>query len=277
MATKRLISTLAALVALAAASPSQALAYGWPVKPFDQQHPVRGFFGDPRIAGHTEQFHFGVDVSAPNGTPVYATNSGRISFIHEDAVRVSGSGGVAFEYWHIVPIVRPGQQASAYRTLLGFVEKPWAHVHFSESRNGVYVNPLRSGAMRPYADTTKPRVARILVRLNGDVLTDVADDTPVAVPAPWAGLPVMPAVVRWRVDAGAWKTAVDFRQTIPAANAFFSVYAPETTQNRTHVPGLYRVRLVRGLHVASASRISVQVVDEVGNASVASVSLRRTR
>src|SRR5258707_15863415 len=24
-------------------------AYGWPVKPFDLQHPVRGFLNDPRI------------------------------------------------------------------------------------------------------------------------------------------------------------------------------------------------------------------------------------
>jgi hypothetical protein len=277
MATKIRISTFAALLALAAASPSQGVAYGWPVMPFDRQHPVRGFFGDPRIEGPVQQFHFGVDVSAPNGTRVYATNSGRIAFIHPDAVRVSGSGGVAFEYWHIVPIVRPGQQATAYRTLLGFVEKPWAHVHFSESRGGVYVNPLRSGAMGPYADSTQPHVARILVRANGEILADVADETPIAVPAPWAGLPVMPAVVRWRVDAGPWKTAVDFRQTIPAASAFFSVYAPETTQNRTHVPGLYRVRLARRLHLGAASRISVRVVDEVGNASVASVRLRRKR
>lgn len=277
MATKTRIATFAALIALVAASPSQAFAYGWPVKPFDQQHPVRGFFGDPRIEGPVQQFHFGVDVSAPNGTPVYATNSGHISFIHEDALRVSGAGGVAFEYWHIVPIVRPGQQATAYRTVLGFVEKPWAHVHFSESRGGVYVNPLRSGAMRPFADSTKPHVARILVRANGDVLTDVADETPIVVPAPWAGLPVMPAVVRWRVDSGAWTTALDFRQTIPAASAFFSVYAPETTQNRTHVRGLYRVRLAHGLHLGSGSRISVQVVDEVGNSSVASAPLTPSR
>ncbi|HEV8686819.1 MAG TPA: M23 family metallopeptidase [Gaiellaceae bacterium] len=276
MATKTRIATLAALVALALASPSQAFAYGWPVKPFHAQHPVRAFFGDPRLQGPTHQFHFGVDVSAPNGTPVYATISGHISFIHADAVRIS-AGSVAFEYWHIVPIVRPGQQATGYRTLLGFVEKPWAHVHFSESRGGVYVNPLRAGAMGPFSDSTKPQVARIIVRANGDVLADVADETPLAVPPPWDGLPVMPAVVRWRIDAGAWKTALDVRQTIPAASAFFSVYAPATTQNRTHVPGLYRVRLAQGLRLRSRSRIVVQVIDEAGNASVAAVPLTRTR
>ena len=27
---------------------ASANGYGWPVKPFDRQHPVRGFFGDIR-------------------------------------------------------------------------------------------------------------------------------------------------------------------------------------------------------------------------------------
>jgi hypothetical protein len=277
MATNRLISTLAALFALAAATPSHAFAYGWPIKPFDQQHPVRGFFGDPRIAGEVEQFHFGVDVSAPNGTAVYATISGRVWRIHNDAVGISAGNGVEFEYWHIVPVVRPGQHATAYRTLLGYVEKPWAHVHFSESRFGRYINPLRAGALRPFADSTKPSVDRILIRTNGDVYTDVSDKTPVAVPAPWEGLPVMPALVRWRIDSGAWKTAVDFRYTIPAADAFFSVFARETTQNRTHVGGLYRLRLARRLHLGVGSRIVVQVIDEFGNASVGAVPVTRTR
>ena len=41
------------------------MSYGWPVKPFDEQHPVRGFFCDPRIgAKGSKALHFGVDVSA---------------------------------------------------------------------------------------------------------------------------------------------------------------------------------------------------------------------
>ena len=42
---------------------------GWPLKPFDRAHPVRGMFNDPRIAGSSRSFHFGIDISAPNGTP----------------------------------------------------------------------------------------------------------------------------------------------------------------------------------------------------------------
>src|SRR5512133_1767736 len=39
-------------------------AYGWPVKPFDRQHPVRANLDDPRI-GHEggTSFHFGIDIS----------------------------------------------------------------------------------------------------------------------------------------------------------------------------------------------------------------------
>src|SRR6266487_2891994 len=29
-------------------SKASASGYGWPVKPFDRQHPIRGGFGDPR-------------------------------------------------------------------------------------------------------------------------------------------------------------------------------------------------------------------------------------
>ena len=54
--------------ATAPAAPAAHSAYGWPIKPFDRQHPVRGFFGDPRISNHgrSRQFHFGIDISAPN-------------------------------------------------------------------------------------------------------------------------------------------------------------------------------------------------------------------
>src|SRR4051812_4202068 len=55
------------------------MSYGWPVTPFGQQHSVRGFFGDPRIgsAGGTS-FHFGIDVSVPDGTPVCTVATGTV-------------------------------------------------------------------------------------------------------------------------------------------------------------------------------------------------------
>ena len=94
------------------------MSYGWPVAPFDQQHPVRGFFGDPRIgaAGGTS-FHFGVDVSVPNGTPVYSVAAGSVD------LNVAGgplniavtSPGVTHGYWHVQPAVGQGAQVAQGR------------------------------------------------------------------------------------------------------------------------------------------------------------------
>ena len=55
-----------------------AAPYPWPVKPFDRQHPVRGFFNDPRVQDQSHAFHFGIDVSAPDGTAVYAVTPGKV-------------------------------------------------------------------------------------------------------------------------------------------------------------------------------------------------------
>ena len=64
--------------------PAPTGGYNWPIKPFDQPHPVRGAFGDPRTsfigpptrAGLNSKgefaYHFGVDIwlpTAPRSTP----------------------------------------------------------------------------------------------------------------------------------------------------------------------------------------------------------------
>ncbi len=272
-----------------------ASAYGWPVRPFDQQHPVRGFFGDPRIGlnpdGSTSrQFHFGVDVSAPNGTPVFATLSGRVSIHpeHNDVVFIDGAPGVEFSYWHIIPSVHSGETAVAYTTVIGRVESPWAHVHFSEMRDGRYLNPLRPGAMGPYADPTRPAVTAVELERTGDaahvapdaatgtfdIIAEVSDETPLPVAAPWRNMPVMPALVRWRIVGGKrlvtnWQTAVDFRETIPAASAFGSVFARWTRQNHPHHPGRYRIYLAHAWNSAQlpagSYRIEVSACDSRGN------------
>ena len=281
-----------------------APAYGWPVKPFDRQHPVRGYFGDPRIGlnadGSTSrQFHFGVDVSAPDGTPVYATMNGRISIHpdHNDVVLIDGPVGVEFSYWHIIPSIRTGDQAVAYKTVIGHVEFPWAHVHFSEMQNGRYLNPLRPGAMGPYADTTRPTVSAVELERSGnaahvapaaaagtiDIVAEVADQTPLPVAAPWTDVVVMPALVRWRVVGTGgpvtdWRTAVDFRETIPPASAFASVFAKWTRQNHPKHPGRYRVYLAQAWNCGQMKpdwyRIEVEVSDTRNNTTVTDFPVR---
>jgi hypothetical protein len=284
---RALVALAAVFAALASAGP--AYSYGWPVKPFHQQHPVRGLFGDPRIGeGGKRQFHFGVDVSAPNGTPVYATISGRISLLHSDVVEITGAAGVEFSYWHVIPTVRPGSYAVAYRTMIGRIEKPWAHVHFSEAHYGRYVNPLRAGAMGPYADHQAPVVRAIQAESAGapvplgaatqtiDLVAEAYDRPPLLVPAPWSNLPVMPALVRSRIvgpqgPVTKWQVAVDFRETIPTAGFFGSVFAKWTRQNHAHRPGRYRIYLMRGLRTERLQdgtyRVEVIASDIRGNSS----------
>ena len=298
---RRLALVLAtAFTALAAPHAGQAGSYGWPLRPFDQQHPVRGFFGDPRIGegadGHAESktFHFGIDISAADGTAVYATTSGTVVWEPErpETIAIRADDGRVFAYWHVVPTIRNGQSAVAYRTLLGHISRGWGHVHFAELVGGRYVNPLRRGALAPYGDSTRPtvhafsfeRAGRAVgqARLSGrfDLVAEAWDETPMHVPGKWADKPVMPAVVRWRIRGARvaeseWRTAIDFTATIPAPSSFDTIYAPWTRQNRPWRDGRYRVRLARnwdsstvrdGEHV-----LEVEAVDTRGNATRRSI------
>jgi len=229
--------------------------YSWPLEPFDRAHPVRGYFNDPRISGSSRAFHFGIDIAAPNGTPVYAVRGGVVHLGGPRSVSVE-AGVLCFGYWHVVPAVRHRQRVRS-RQLLGHVEAPWLHVHFAEHRDGVYVDPLRPGALAPWRDTTRPRVTRIALSRNGralspaaisgavDVVAEAHQMPGLGVPAPWDGLPVTPARLRWRVRRAGrtvrpWHTPVDLGEELLPREAFRRIYAPGTRQNRAGKPGLYR-------------------------------------
>ena len=118
--------------------------YGWPLAPFHRAHPVRGYFNDPRISGRSRAFHFGIDIAARNGQAVYAVEEGTAHLEGRRSLSIVCSGGRAFGYWHVVPAVAHRLSVRRHQ-LLGYVQEPWAHVHFAESRSGVYRNsaPLR--------------------------------------------------------------------------------------------------------------------------------------
>ena len=151
------------------------MSYGWPVKPFDQQHPVRGFFCDPRIGEKGgKAFHFGVDVSAPDGTAVYAVEGGIVHSEGAQNIAVVGAGGDhSHGYWHIIPTVRHGQRVRKH-ALLGHIAKTWGHVHFAERRGGRYVNPLREGGLTPFKDFGAPVVDRIVAERASRILDPTA-------------------------------------------------------------------------------------------------------
>ena len=119
----------------------------WPLKPFDRPHPGRGYFNDPRISGSSRAFQFGIDIAAPNGTPVYAVRGGVVH--HEGRRSLSVvDGDVHFGYWHLIPAVAHRTRVERHQ-LVGHVEAPSRHVHFAERRSGTYRDPLRPGALSP--------------------------------------------------------------------------------------------------------------------------------
>jgi murein DD-endopeptidase MepM/ murein hydrolase activator NlpD len=261
----------------------QAAAYGWPVKPFDRPHPVRANFADPRstfLGSPTMRglmkgrcfcsYHAGIDISVPDGTAVYPVKSGKVRLVTREWVEVDSGGGVAFQYWHITPLVRVGDSVSEDKTVLGHTFKGFKHVHLSELQNGRLVNPLAPGHIGPYADATAPKVGAITFRasdtgpellpeyLHGrvEIVAAAADMPAMRVPGQWSGLPVTPARLTFHVvhlpdrkTVISETTALDVRNTLPGnARNMWLTYARGTRQN--FVPmGAHRYWLQPGVYL----------------------------
>jgi hypothetical protein len=303
---RRLLFVL--FVALACAS--SATAYPWPFRPFDKQHPIRGFFGDPRtvyengiLAGAFDgpsfiSFHQGVDISAPNGTPIYAVEDGDVHYLGAATLNLVTNHDVTFQYFHIIPVAGEGQHAIAKRTVLGYVQPPFGHVHITEIDGIHSVNPLQRGHLGPFRDKTKPVVRDIVVRnQSGEVQTpvglcgrveldvDAYDPQPLPVPGTYKGLPVAPALVQWSMTRIGGKTVVplktvaDFRQTLPPNAQFGGVYAKGTYENSPRfgaqqyagMPGRYLFLLSGNFDTTNIPNgnyvIAVHVADMRGNNS----------
>jgi hypothetical protein len=253
------------------------------VKPFDRQHAVRAFLGDPRIGdGGGSSFHTGVDISAPDGTAVYAVAPGRVSLGGpQNVVVVTPTRN--FGYWHVIPAVENGESVPLHG-LLGHIAAGWGHVHFAEHTQGTYWNPLRHGALTPFADFGAPVVAKIiapdpligLVALQAEAL----DHPPIAPPPPWDKTPVTAACLRWRLLHGnqaaiPWRVVADFRVSFKphvvdsSDTGFGNVYAPGTRQNHPNKPGLFRYRLSKRLDTRrfadGAYVLEVEATDVRGN------------
>jgi hypothetical protein len=307
----RVLPLVLAVSVLALASASAGGAYSWPFKPFDRQHPIRGFFGDPRtvydngvLAGAFEgpgffSFHQGIDISAPDGTPVYPSEDGTAHYVGSATLNVVTDHDVVFQYFHIVAVVGEGQQVSARQTILGYVQPPFGHVHISEIDGTKAVNPLQPGHLTPYHDFTKPVIRDIVLRnQTGDVQTPLGlcgrieldvnayDTPPVAVPGKFEGLPVAPSLVQWTVTrlggtaVVPWRTAVDFRTTLPPNSRFWDTYATGTYQNAPRfgreqyasMPGRFLFQLARSYDTTTLANgvyiVTVLVGDGHGHKAV---------
>lgn len=105
-------------------------------------HPI---YGDWR-------FHYGVDLSAPQGTPIYATRGGRVTYATYDSssgyyVSINHLDGFVSKYLHMTHyIVSPGQYVAAGQ-IIGYCGSTGAstgpHLHFSIYYNGSAVNPAK--------------------------------------------------------------------------------------------------------------------------------------
>jgi hypothetical protein len=248
--------------------------YGWPVKPFDREHPIRGGFGDPRTVFADEpsaktllegdgsfSFHQGLDIWAPDGTPVYSVSSGTVVRARGGRVTVECGNGRSFQYWHIEPAARVGERAIAGKTLLGFVQLKREHVHLTHLERGRAVNPLARKRLTPYWDTTVPGVLTISIEPSG-VVAEAVDMPSPPVPGRWHGFPISPALVTWRIEDPAGRVVIaehvarDVRRAVPRNSRFWETFARGTHQNwpvfagrkERGMTGRYRFNLsVRGL------------------------------
>ena len=108
--------------------------FGW------RKHPIYG----------TKKFHYGVDLAAPSGTPIYATRSGTVdtASYHSSMgnyVQINHGDGYRSIYMHMTRYtVRAGQHVTQGQ-VIGYCGSTGAstgpHLHFGISYNGTYVNP----------------------------------------------------------------------------------------------------------------------------------------
>jgi peptidase M23-like protein len=281
------VSCLFAVAALAS-PPAARASYGWPLAPFDRQHPVRGGFCDPRLGDREQQFHFGVDIASPDGTPVYAVASGVawVDAARPRTVAVSVGPGHVISYWHVLPVIGSRTFVATHQ-LIGYVVRGAGHVHLSERIGSDYVNPLRPGALTPYRDETAPLVEMVDVEHRGveldpaqlsgrvDLVAEVSDVPELALPPPWEDSVLTPATVAWRLLRAdgtvvePLRTVFDCTTEMPQDNLFWSVFAPGTLQNHPGTAGWYRFWLARGLNtydfLDGDYRLQVFATDVRGN------------
>ena len=228
-------------------------AYGWPVRPFSEPHPVRANFGDPRtrfagpntddvlLAGDgTFSFHQGVDISAPDGAPVYAVASGTVVRARGGRATIDCGNGRSFQYWHVNPVVRVGQHAVAGETVVGFIQPKREHVHLTHLERSRAVNPLAPGHLTPYRDATVPVVTDVSMSSADDggagFVVEAVDMPAISVPGRWHGFPVSPALVTWRIERGGRvvvpkRVVRDVRRSVPKNDRFWDTFARGTHQN----------------------------------------------
>lgn len=103
-------------------------------------HPIYGY----------QKFHYGVDLAAPTGTPIYATRSGTVDTASYNGsagyyVQINHGDGFRSIYMHMTHYVVYSGQHVTQGQVIGYCGSTGGstgpHLHFGISYNGSYVNP----------------------------------------------------------------------------------------------------------------------------------------
>ncbi len=78
------------------------MGYPWPLAPQNQIHTVVGTFGEYRSTLDAPHFHNGTDIADPEGTPVYAVESGSVTWMEREGFNCGLRVG-RFAYIHVIP------------------------------------------------------------------------------------------------------------------------------------------------------------------------------
>ena len=107
-----------------------------------------GYRTDPVYGGSA--YHYGVDLAAPTGTPIYASRSGTVSIASYDGscgyyVQINHGDGYRSIYMHMTHYVVSAGQYVSRGQVIGYCgstgKSTGPHLHFGISYNGSYVNP----------------------------------------------------------------------------------------------------------------------------------------
>ena len=191
-----------------------------------KQHPIRGFFGDPRTVYLNGVLSGGLRGRASSRSTRGSTSprqTGRRSTRSRPERRTTSAQRrststrgptrrVTRSSSSTSTSSRSSARAQVYakKTILGYVQPPFQHVHLTEINGTHSVNPLGKGHLTPYVDHTRPTIRDLSFRNQTGTLqtplglcgrielaVDAFDRPPVPVPGKFSGLPVAPGLVRW--------------------------------------------------------------------------------
>ncbi|HEY9079225.1 M23 family metallopeptidase [Magnetovibrio sp.] len=135
--------------------------FRWPVT-----GPISGVFGSQRILnGQPKNPHNGVDVAAPEGTPIVAPADGVVALVHDDmfytgkTVMIDHGLGLTTVYAHMDSIAVIEGQVVSQGDAIGTVGKTGrvtgAHLHWGMTWKSVHLDPMLATEPMPKAMSQK--------------------------------------------------------------------------------------------------------------------------